>query len=105
MSATLTSCPALTDEPESVRLPAAGTLEIFTAASAFAAASFGSVKPKSAATKVCDASSSIVSVRFAPAGASFTDVTPTLNVFAEVSRSTPPPAVPPSSCTWKVKLA
>jgi hypothetical protein len=47
----------------------------------------------------------VVTVRFAPAGASFTDVTLTVIVFAEGSRSMPPLAVPPSSCTLNVKLA
>jgi hypothetical protein len=42
---------------------------------------------------------------FAPAGASLTEVTSSVSVFADASRSTPPFAVPPSSCTWKVKLA
>jgi hypothetical protein len=88
-----------------VRLPAAGSVEIFTAAKAFAAASLGSVKPKSAAAKVYEASSRIVTVRSAPAGASLTEVTSTVIVFAEASRSTPAFAVPPSSWTWKVKVA
>jgi hypothetical protein len=52
MLAAVTNCPALTAEPESVRLPATGSVEILTAASALAAASLGSVKPKSAAVKV-----------------------------------------------------
>ena len=38
-------------------------------------------------------------------GASFTAVTLTVIVFGLGSRSTPPLAVPPLSCTWKVKLA
>jgi hypothetical protein len=46
-----------------------------------------------------------VTVLFAPAGASFTDVTLTVIVFAEASRSTPLFVVPPSSWTWNVKLA
>src|SRR6476646_6894843 len=33
------------------------------------------------------------------------DVTLIVIVFGDGSRFTPPPAVPPSSCTWKVKLA
>ena len=79
---------------------------IFTAASAFAGASFGSLKPKSRRGEACSAlSSSVVTVLFAPAGASFTEVTLTVIVFADGSRSTPPFAVPPSSCTWNVKLA
>jgi hypothetical protein len=46
-----------------------------------------------------------VTVAFVPAGASFTDVTFTVIVFADASRATPPFVVPPSSCTWKLKLA
>jgi hypothetical protein len=95
----------VTAAPESVRLPAAGRVEIFTAARRLAAASFGSVKPKSAAENVYEKSSSTVTVVFAPAGASLTEVTFTAIVLADGSRSTPPFAVPPSSRTWKVKLA
>ena len=40
-----------------------------------------------------------------PSGASFTAVTLTVIVFGVGSRSTPPLAVPPSSCTWNVKVA
>src|SRR2546428_13840746 len=40
-----------------------------------------------------------------PAGASLTDVTSMVIVLGLWSRSTPLLAVPPSSCTWKVKLA
>ena len=40
-----------------------------------------------------------------PVGASFTLVTLTTIVLGDGSRSMPPLAVPPSSCTWKVKLA
>ena len=40
-----------------------------------------------------------------PVGASFTGVTSIVTVRATGSRSMPPFAVPPSSCTWKVKLA
>ena len=40
-----------------------------------------------------------------PVGASFTAVTLTVMVLGEASRSMPPLAVPPLSCTWKVKLA
>jgi hypothetical protein len=38
-------------------------------------------------------------------GASFTAVTSTVIVFGVGSRLAPPPAVPPLSCTWNVKLA
>jgi hypothetical protein len=100
------NCPATTAAPDNVRLPAAGSVETFTAASACAAAgSAGSVSPKSATAKVYDPSSSAVTVRSVPAGASLTGVTFTVNVFADGSRSAPPFAVPPSSRTWKVKLA
>src|SRR5438046_2307657 len=44
-------------------------------------------------------------VLFAPAGASFTPVTLIVIVLGDWSRSTPPLPVPPSSCTWNVKLA
>jgi hypothetical protein len=47
----------------------------------------------------------VVTVVLVPIGASFTEVTFTVIVRATVSRSTPPLAVPPSSCTWKVKAA
>ena len=83
---------------------APGIVVILTAVSAFAGLSFGSVKPKSTAAKVYCVSSNVVTVLLVPAGASFTAVTLTVIVFAEASRSTPPFAVPPSSCTWKVKL-
>src|SRR5437588_11138756 len=38
-------------------------------------------------------------------GASLTAVTLMVRVFGDWSRSTPPLAVPPLSCTWKVKFA
>src|SRR5205809_438506 len=44
-------------------------------------------------------------VLFAPAGASFTPVTLIVIVLGDWSMSTPPLPVPPSSCTWNVKLA
>ena len=40
-----------------------------------------------------------------PEGASLTEVTLIVNVLGLGSRLTPPLAVPPLSCTWKVKLA
>jgi hypothetical protein len=46
-----------------------------------------------------------VTLPLLPAGASLTEVTFSVNVFDEGSRSAPPFAVPPSSRTWKVKLA
>jgi hypothetical protein len=50
-------------------------------------------------------SSIAVTVAVLPAGASLTEVTFTEIVLADASRSRPPFAVPPSSRTWKVKLA
>ena len=47
----------------------------------------------------------IVTVALVPLGASFTDVTSKVNARAVASRSEPPLATPPSSCTWKVKRA
>ena len=52
---------------------------------------------------VAAVSSLIVTLSFTPTGASFTEVTLKLIVFATGSVSTPPFAVPPSSLTWKVK--
>ena len=55
-----------------------------------------------------EARSSLMAFRLlAPAstGASLTAVTLKVRVLGEASRSMPPLAMPPSSCTWKVKLA
>ena len=52
MLAADTNCPEVTATPDSVRLPAAGGVLIFTAASVLDGASLGSVKPKSATVKV-----------------------------------------------------
>ena len=55
-----------------------------------------------------EATSSLMLLRlFAPesTGASLTAPTFTASVLAEASRSMPPLAVPPPSCTWNVKLA
>ena len=104
-----TNCPTVTATPDSASVPAPGKVVTLTFNNALAppapAASPGSVKPKSAAAKVYTASSSTVTVLLVPTGASLTAVTLTVIVRAEVSRSTPLFAVPPSSCTWKVKLA
>src|SRR3954469_14245899 len=105
MSAAETSCPAVTTTELFVSDPAPGTVVIFTAASVFAGESLGSVKPKSAAANVFAPSSRIVTVFGVPTGASFTDVTFTVIVFGDWSRSTPPPAVPPLSWTWNVNDA
>ncbi len=105
MSAAATTWLAATATPSSFSVPAAGSVVILTAANAFAGVSFGSVKPKSAVANVYAVSSFVVTVLSAPAGASFTAVTSIVIVLAVWSRSTPPLAVPPLSCTWKVKLA
>ena len=47
----------------------------------------------------------VLTVLSVPAGASLTGVTLNVIVFGDWSVSTPPLAVPPLSCTWKVKLA
>ncbi|MNC87180.1 hypothetical protein D3C83_28840 [compost metagenome] len=78
---------------------------IFTARKAFTGESPASVKPKSALEKMYGASSLVVTVWSAPAGASLTGLTLIVIVFGVGSRSTPPFAVPPLSCTRKVKLA
>ena len=52
MSARVMVWPALSATPLLVSVPAPGRAAIFTACSVLAGASFGSVKPKSAATKV-----------------------------------------------------
>ena len=74
MSATVISVPAAKPAPESVRLPAPGSVVMMTDASAFAGVSFGSVQPKPAAVKVYCVSSIPVTVLFVPAGASLTAV-------------------------------
>src|SRR3984893_15423584 len=107
MSAMLMNCPAVTATPPSVSVPEAevGIVVISTAAKLLAGLSLGSVKPKLAAAKVKAVSSLVVTVLLVPAGASFTEVTLMVMVFGDWSRLTPPLAVPPPSCTWKVKLA
>ena len=52
MLPTDTKSPAFTATPESASVPAPGVVVIFTALSAWAALSLGSVKPKSPAAKV-----------------------------------------------------
>ena len=105
MSASETSWPAVTLTPLSCSVPATGSAVILTAVSALTGESAESVKPKSAAVKMYAVSSSVVTVLFVPTGASLTDVTFTLMVRGVASRSMPPFAVPPSSCTWKVNDA
>ena len=109
MFATDTNCPAVTATPESASEPAPGTVVILTLASALAPAtlpaSVRSVNPKSAAVNVYTVSSSVATVLLVPAGASLTEVTLTVMVRGVASRSTPPLATPPSSCTWNVNAA
>ena len=105
MSASVTTWPAVTAAPLSRSDPSAGSVVILTASKVLAGVSNESVKPKSAAASVTAVSSLVVMVLSAPAGASLTVVTLKMIVFGVGSRSTPPLAVPPSSCTRKVKLA
>ena len=105
MAATDTDWPVTSATPLSVRVPAAGRLEILTLSSAFAGLPSASVKPKSAAEKVYAVSSSVVTVLFVPAGASFTAVTSTVIARGVASRLMPPFAVPPLSRTWNVNDA
>jgi electron-transferring-flavoprotein dehydrogenase len=104
MLAAETLCPALSATPDRVKLPTPGSVVICTALNALAGLSLKSVNPKSTPAKVYCVSSEVVIVLSLPAGASLTEVTSTLIVLGEASRSTPALAVPPSSCTWKVKL-
>src|SRR5262249_53464192 len=66
--------------------------------------SYGSLYPKSVGLKIYEAPAhlSIAIVWSDPFGASFTDVTLIVTVFGIGSRSAPPLAVPPLSCTWNV---
>ena len=67
--------------------------------------SFASVRGKSPGAKVLLVSSRMVTVLFAPVGASLTEVTSIVMVFAVGSSFIPLLRIPPSSCTLKVKLA
>ena len=87
-------------------VPTNGRLTILTAPRVFGAGlSIASVRGKSLAAKILLVSSMMVTELFPPVGASLTGVTSIVMVFAEGSSSTPKLAVPPSSCTLKVKLA
>src|SRR3989441_163909 len=105
MSPTLTNWPATTAAPRTLSVPVPGSVVIFTAWKALGGVSWGSVKPKSARANVYAVSSSVVTVVAVPTGASLTGVTFTVSARGVGSRSTPPLAVPPLSCTWNVKLA
>ena len=79
---------------------------IVTAVSALAGLSFGIGEAEvGRGERVLRVFAACVTVLSVPAGASLTEVTSTVIVLADASRSTPPLAVPPSSCTWNVKLA
>src|SRR5438552_1650065 len=105
MSPTLTNCPAATAAPWTLSVPVPGSVVIFTAWKALGGVSWGSVTRRSARANVYGVSSSVVTVVAVPTGASLTGVTFTVSARGVGSRSTPPFAVPPLSCTWNVKLA
>ena len=75
----------MTATPLSVSVPAAGSVVISTASEIVRRVSFGSLNPKSAAVNTYAVSSSVVTVLFAPSGASFTDVTLSVIVRGVVS--------------------
>ncbi len=103
IEAAVTISPPVSTVAPSRSVPAPGAVVITTAWKASPSA--GSLKPKSASWKTWPVSSAVTTVLSAPLGASFTAVTSIVRVFAVGSVSTPPFAVPPSSCTWKLKLA
>ena len=105
MSSIVTVSPSPTATPSSFSEPLPDMFVTLMPANASSGASFGSLKPKSAATKTSAVSSFVVMVALGAAGASLTDVTSNVMAFADGSTSTPPLMVPPSSRTWKSKLA
>src|SRR5436305_998209 len=91
MSTALTNWLAVTAAPLSVREPWTGRVLTFTASRLFAGVSLGSVKPKAAALKTYGVSSLVVTVLFAPIGASLTAVTVILLLaVAELNAVLPP---------------
>ena len=96
-SVTAINCPLVTATPLSVRLPAAGSVLIFTARSVLAGESLTSLNPKSAVARRYGVSSRVLTVLVVPEGASLTEVTLTVNVLGLGSRLIPPFAVPPLS--------
>ena len=100
ISAAEMNWPLVTLTPFRVNFPAVGRLLMRTACNWLAGESYGSVKPKSAFVKTYAEPSTVVTVLSVPAGASLTGMTLTVIALATGSRSTPPLAVPPSSCTW-----
>src|SRR2546428_700387 len=105
MSAALTSWPAVTGLALLVRVPAAGRVVIFTAARALAGVSLTSEDRKSVVEGKRVDPGGGRTVKKKTAGASLTLVTSKVMVMGDWFKSTPPLAVPPSSCTWKVKVA
>ena len=71
MSPAETYCPAVTLVPLSFTVPAAGSVVIFTASSAWGSSSAASAYPKSAVVRVRGVSSVAVSVADVPVGAMF----------------------------------
>src|SRR5262245_53849024 len=102
-------CRAATGELFSRREPAEGNVVMQTAIIELDGLSLPSVKPKSDVRSVYGVSSNVVAALFAPLGGSLTGSTLIVSVFATGSRSTPgtpnTTAVPPLSCTRKVKVA
>src|SRR5262245_44063638 len=96
---------AATVVPPSLSVPLAGGLVIITASKAFGGESAGSLNAKSFAENVYAAFSLVLTVLSALSGGSFTGVTLIVSVLEKKLRSKPLLAVPPSSCTLKVKLA
>src|SRR5688572_1009231 len=75
MLATLTTSPATTGVPLTVRAPTAGNVVILTPEKLFAGSSFGSANPKSAGVNMITPFSGPETVLSTPSGASFTEVT------------------------------
>src|SRR5436305_812762 len=105
MSATDTSSEEHTAELQSRPLLVCRRLLVLTAARLLAGLSDRSLKPKSLAANVYSVSSFVVTVLSAPLGASFTAATLTVILSLHDALPISLLAVPPSSWTWKVKLA
>ena len=83
-------------------VPTDGSVVIFTATSASGGLSPESLKPKSVVAKKTGVSSLVVTVLSVPLGASIRRSHVDRDRVGVGSRSTPPLAVPPLSCTWNV---
>ena len=106
MSASGMLWPAVTATPLSVSVPAPGSVVIFTARKPFGRIVVGVAEAEVGSANMyrrCLPAWSPCCL--VPLGASLTVVTSTVIVLGVGSRSTPPLAVPPLSCTWNVKLA